>query len=303
MFPRPRGCQQRFGEVPVPTLRRRPAPSRENRLAAERVLWFFDYIIRTDEQIAPARAERFASTHWSVVLVAGQGSGPEARQALEDLCRAYWKPLHAFARHHRRNEADAEDVTQAFFAYFLKRGYLGAADRQRGRFRTFLLTSFRHYLDSEWNRARAAKRGGQHTIVSWEELTATGQARCDPPAADDPERTYDREWAAHVIARAIRRLREEFAAAGKASQFEWLKQFLQQPASEAAYTEVARQMDQTPGAVAVAVHRLRHRYGELVRDEVLQTVHQPTDVDDELRHLREVLLDMPPTEISSGSPA
>jgi DNA-directed RNA polymerase specialized sigma24 family protein len=247
-------------------------------------------IANAREQTASLRADRFCSTRWSVVLSAGRGDAAAARAALEKLCGAYWRPLFVFARRLGHGEPDAQDLTQAFFEQFLEKGYIRAADPHRGRFRTFLLTSFRHFLRGEWVKSRAAKRGGGATFVSWEELSAAEQVQVEPLDDRAVEAAYTEQWALKLFDGALARLREEFAAAGKAQQFDSLKPFLSQLGSSADYSRVAERCGTSEGAVAVAVRRLRVRYGELLRAEIADTVVSAEDVEGELQLLKRALM-------------
>lgn len=231
----------------------------------------------------------FASTHWSVVLAAAQGDPKTTAAALEKLCRAYWKPLFIYARRLGRSQHEAEDLTQGFFEQFLEKGYIRAVDPRRGRFRAFLLTSFRHFLANEWAKTRTAKRGGGVTFLSFEELTHGERAQMEPAAELAPEAVYDREWALRVFDLALSRLRDEFAEAGKAGQFEQLKPFLSRIGVGADYERAAERCAMSQGAVAVAVRRMRVRYGELLRAEIAHTVASPSDIEDELNLLRKAL--------------
>jgi RNA polymerase sigma factor (sigma-70 family) len=242
-----------------------------------------------EEPTSSAGAGWFASTHWSVVLAAAQSDLPANRMALEKLCRAYWKPLFAFARRLGHPEPDAEDLTQGFFEQFLGKGYIRAADPRRGRFRAFLLTSFRHFVANEGAKARTAKRGAGLTFVSFEDLTPAESAQLEPAADLAPEAAYDRLWALRVFDLALGRLRSEFAEAGKEEQFEQLKPFLSRLGTSADYREVAARYVVSEGAVAVAVRRLRVRYGELLRAEVANTIASPDDIEDELQLLMNAL--------------
>lgn len=231
----------------------------------------------------------FASTHWSVVLAAAESDLPTAGPALEKLCRDYWKPLFVFARSFGHSAHDAEDLAQAFFAQFLEKGYIRAADPRRGRFRSFLLTSFRHFAVKEWAKTRAVKRGAGLAFVSFEDLTPRESAQLEGANSVAPELVYDRQWALRVFELALSRLRAEFKEAGKAEQFEQIKPFLSRLGTSADYTLAAAKCGMSEGAIAVAVRRLRVRYGELLRAEIAQTVASPADIEDELGLLKKVL--------------
>ncbi len=231
----------------------------------------------------------FATTRWSVVALAGNPGTPEARAALARLCQDYWPAIFGFALRLRRDFHSAQDSTQAFFVRFLERGYVRAADRTRGRFRTFLLTCFQHFLTHEWEKERAMKRGGGFQFVSWEEQFAVLESRALAADGLNPETHYDREWALSVMGRALSRLQAEFAATAREAQFLRLRPFLQTEAAPGDYEQAAEELGLNARAVKLTVHRLRRRYGRLVREEIRETLTDPSDVQDELRHLVEVL--------------
>jgi RNA polymerase sigma-70 factor (ECF subfamily) len=234
-------------------------------------------------------AQRFATTRWTRVTIASDPASPAARAALEQLCQDYWPPLFAFALRQGRDSHTAQDLTQAFFAHFLERGYLRAADRTRGRFRTFLLTCFQHFLIHEWEKKQAVKRGGQFVLVSWEEQSAGLESRAVSAASMPPEKLYDREWALNIMERGLTRLRAEFVAAGRDRHFEILGQFLHSEPGPGEYLGAGQQLDLPHRAVKLAVHRMRRRYGRLVREEVRETVTSESEVDDEMRYLVELM--------------
>ncbi|HEY5913990.1 MAG TPA: sigma-70 family RNA polymerase sigma factor [Verrucomicrobiae bacterium] len=227
----------------------------------------------------------FATTHWSVVLAAGDSGSPRAAEALEQLCRTYWHPLYAYVRRQGRSPEDAQDLTQEFFARFLEKNYFSRAERQRGRFRTFLLTSLQHFLAHEWERTRAEKRGGGRTPLPWDEATAETRYQLEEPGGLTADGVFEKGWAFALFQRALARMQQEYATAGKADQFEQLKPYLQTEAGQRGYAAVAERLETSPGAVAVAIHRLRQRYGQLVREEVAHTVTSPSEVEEEVRYL------------------
>lgn len=231
----------------------------------------------------------FATTRWSTVAVAVNGNAQGARAALERLCEDYWRALFAFALRQGRDVHTAEDLTQAFFAHFLARGYLRAADRSRGRFRTFLLTCFQHFLAHEWEKRRAIKRGGRLKFLSYEDHRQALESRAAERPELGPARHYDREWALTIMERAWFRLEAEVSGDGRADQFRELSRFLQVEAGPGEYAAVAARLAWTDRAVKLGVHRLRRRYGRLVRDEVRETVADEGDVADELRYLVELM--------------
>jgi RNA polymerase sigma-70 factor (ECF subfamily) len=220
-----------------------------------------------------------------VVLAAGHDDRPGAQEALEQLCRTYWFPLYAYVRRQGCGPEDAQDLTQAFFAHFLHKDHLGRANRERGRFRTFLLTSLQNFLRHEWERARAEKRGGGKAFISWEDEAAEERYHLEVNPQLTPDQVFDQRWALALFQKALARLQKESVAAGKSAQFEELKTFLSSESAGGAYDGAASRLGLSSGAVAVAVHRLRQRYGELVREEIAHTVATPADVEEEMRYL------------------
>lgn len=228
-----------------------------------------------------------ASTRWTLVRLAGVEDSPEARAALEELCRTYWPALHAYARRLGHQDADARDLTQAFFARFLERGYIRAADPGRGRFRTFLRTCFTHFLRNEWERGRTIRRGGRRAILPLDELPQLGEP--EPKVEEPPERAYDRAWALRCFAQAIERLARHERDGGHDRDYAVLRRFLADSGDAEAYATAGRELSCSANAVAIAVSRLRRRLREFVRDEVAQTVLRPEEVDAELRYLRDLI--------------
>ena len=239
----------------------------------------------SDPQPLPDHAWRFASTRWSIVLAAGQGDSPESAEALASLCQAYWYPLYAYARRRFNNVADAQDLTQGFFAQLLEKEYLRAADPARGRFRSFLLTTFKHYLSKELERANAQKRGGERRTFSLDFRSGETRYGREPADLSTPDRIFERRWAMTLLENTLARLRQEFISAGKGMVFDALKSVLTVDEPSRPYASVAEELGISEQAVKVAVHRLRRRYQELIRAEIAQTVNSPDEVDDELRDL------------------
>lgn len=231
----------------------------------------------------------FATTHWSVVLGAGETGSAQAAAALEQLCRAYWYPLYAFVRRRGYTSADAQDLTQSFFARLLERGSLRNIQREGGRFRSFLLTALNHFLLDEWDKARAGKRGGGRAILSLDEQEADGRYRLEPADVSSADKLFERRWALTVLESALDKLRAECAAGGKAQLFELLHARLTDDVPDGAYDGLAAQLNLAPGTVAVTLHRLRKRYREFVRAEVANTVATPSEVDEEMRALKAAL--------------
>ena len=232
----------------------------------------------------PARG-RFATTKWSMVNAAGHPSDPQTAEALADLCRIYWPPLYSYLRGQGHGPDDAQDLTQGFFARLLERHDLRRADPARGRFRAFLLTALKRYVINEHERAASVRRGGHHVrfLGDFEEAERTYalERRTD----DTPEQVFDRKWAAIALERALQRLREECHQAGKGTVADVLLPYLTDTSDLPAYRAAAARLELTEGAVKVAVHRLRQRFGAILRLEISETVLQPDDVDDEMREL------------------
>jgi len=227
----------------------------------------------------------FATTHWSLVLAAADRDAPESRQALAELCSAYWYPLYAFIRRQGHDADAAQDLTQEFFARLLEKEYLRTADRQRGRFRSFLRAACQHFLANERDRARAKKRGGGRMHVPIDFSEAERRFTLEPAHGLTPEKLYDRRWALTLLDQVLQQLRAEFAATEKLELFQRLKGCLTGERSEKSYGEIAEQLGMSEGAVKTAAHRLRRRYGELLRQEIERTVQTEADVDDEIRSL------------------
>jgi RNA polymerase sigma-70 factor (ECF subfamily) len=227
----------------------------------------------------------FATTHWTVVLAAGQKHTAQSDAALEELCRSYWFPLYAYVRRRGLGKEDAEDLTQAFFTRLLEKNVLAGLDAEKGKFRAFLLAALKHFLANEWDKARAQKRGGgeSHLSLDWQ----TADTKFQVAATNEPslDKAFDREWALALLARVIERLQAECEAEGRGKLFAQLKTFLMAGHGEAAQAEVAKTLGMEEGAVRVAVHRLRKRYRALLRDEIAHTLSDPAMVDDEMRAL------------------
>ncbi len=224
-------------------------------------------------------------THWSVVLASADPAAPDARTALEALCRAYWYPVYAYVRRRGHARPDAEDLTQAFFLRLLETHALKAATPERGRFRAFLRASVDHFMVSEWRRENALKRGGGITFLSWEELRAEDRYAREVVCELTPERLFDRSWALTLLQRALDQVKRESAEQGRATLFEALKQRLLGEGETPPYAELAERLRTTVWVVQKTVQRLRDRYGEILRREVAHTVVSPADIADELRHL------------------
>ena len=227
----------------------------------------------------------FVTTHWSVVLAAGRSDSTRARAALEKLCRNYWYPLYAFVRRLGHSAEDAEDLVQSFFTICLEKNYLGAAEQSKGRFRSFLLIALKRFLANEWNKARAQKRGGSHTAISLDGLTAEQRYALEPADHLSADKLFDRRWALTLLDQVVARLRDEQADAGKLEQFEQLKECITSAGRGEPYAEIAARLGTSEGAIKVTAHRLRQRYRELLEEEIANTVATPGEVEEERRHL------------------
>ena len=228
---------------------------------------------------------RFVTTHWSVVLAASDRASGDASAALEQLCRAYWPPLYAFVRRRGYELHEAQDLTQEFFARLLEKNYLSAADRTRGKFRTFLLTALEHFLANEWRDAHAQKRGGHLAFLSFDDPLAEEQCRQLAAPDDSPERIYERQWALTVLGRVMDRLRARHEERGKAELFAALEPSLGGSRQAVSYAAIGAKFGMSEGNVKVAVHRLRKEFGELLREEIAGTVATEAEVDEEIRQL------------------
>lgn len=224
-----------------------------------------------------------------MVLTAGHSDTIYARAALEKLCRAYWYPLYAYVRRRGQSPEDAKDLTQEFFARLLERNWVGRADQQKGRFRSFLLSAMNHFLADEWDKARAQKRGGGLTPVPLQFDTAETRYGYEPVDNTTPEQNYERRWALTLLETVLQRLCSEYEEEDRAEFFTTLHPCLVGDRTAQPYAELAVKLGVSEGTVKSSVHRLRQRYRELLRDEIAQTVDGPGEVDEELRHLFAVL--------------
>lgn len=227
----------------------------------------------------------FATTSWSQVLAARAGSSTESRRALEALCATYWYPLYAYVRRQGHDSDESRDLTQAFFAHLFEKDTLQRAEPVAGRFRSFLLGSLKNFLSHERDKAQTLKRGGANNIISLDAEIAENRYGSEPVERLTPEEIYERRWAMTVVKRAMRRLREEPAPDEHPDQLTKLKAYLVGERPRVPYREVASELGMTEGAVKAAVQRLRKRFGGLLRAEIAETLADPADTDDELRHL------------------
>lgn len=227
---------------------------------------------------------RFATTQWTLVVAAGQTSSPDSQAALSKLCTLYWYPLYAYCRRRGLNADQAADATQGFFARLLEQKIVRGADPRRGKFRSYLLGAFKHYLSHEWARERAQKRGGGRRFVPLDPQEAEARYAMEPAHELTAERLFDRQWALRVLELAMEELARQCARDGKERHFQLLKPFLA-GGDGAAYRAAGAEVGLAEGAVRVFVHRLRRRYRQLLRDQLSHTVATPEQVDDEIHHL------------------
>lgn len=238
---------------------------------------------------APRPQPVFATTRWSVVLAAGHDDTSMARDALAYLCQTYWYPLYAYARRRGCSPQDAQDLAQEFFARLLERNWIAQADRQRGRFRTFLLSSMQHFMANEWHKARAQKRGGARPVLSLDDDSPERRYLLEPADKDTPETLYERSWAMALLNGVLDRLESEYRRDGKAAWMKAMRPVLTAGKGGIDYAGISARLGITEAAARVAAHRLRHRYRQLIRAEVAGTVESPGEVEAEMRHLFQAL--------------
>jgi len=240
----------------------------------------------TNTETAPGgQGDWFTTTHWSLVLNARDPSSPLATEALEKLCRTYWYPLYAYVRRLGEDEESAKDLTQGFFARLLEKNYLAQVQRERGKFRSFLLAALKHFVADEWDKARAQKRGGGQWLISLDDTTCEDRYRLEAVEPMDAEKLYERQWALTLLEQARQRLKAEYDQAGKPDLYEHLKAYESGYRNGPPYAEVAVKLGLGESGVKSAVLRLRQRFRALVRAEVANTVETPAEVDAEIRHL------------------
>jgi len=233
----------------------------------------------------PAGAREFASTHWSVVLRAGDSQAHQSAEALERLCAAYWYPLYVYVRCRGHGPEEANDLTQEFFARLLEKKWLSQADPERGRFRTFLLTAMKHFLVNEWHQSRTIKRGGGQVFVALDALEVEERYALEPQHNITPAALFDRRWALTLVARAQDRLRDEQAQAGVGTRFAALEPTLAGERTDEGYHELAARFEVSLGTVKSWVSRLRSRFRFLLLDEIAQTIAEDQDPESELAEL------------------
>src|SRR5437667_3196772 len=230
----------------------------------------------------------FTTTHWSVVLTA-QAESPAAQEALEKLCRTYWRPIYSFVRRQGIGPADAEDLTQGFFASLLEHRNLNAVRKERGRLRSFLLGALKYFLADERRRAMAIKRGKGQRLIPLERLRVDERIEMESSDPVTAEMIYERRWALTILEHVLSRLKDEYRAVGNAALFDSLKQLLPDEPGSPSQADIAAQLGMTENALRQAFYRFRQRYQSLLREEIAHTVATPGDIEDELRHLIAVL--------------
>jgi RNA polymerase sigma factor (sigma-70 family) len=251
----------------------------------------FGYISGVAESVAPeSHSDRrdFCTTRWSVVLRAGN-STEEARTALERLCSAYWYPLYVFVRRRGHDADTAQDLTQGFFLRLIADESLRGVNPEKGRFRAFLLASMKNFIANDWRHSHRLKRGGGVEIVAWNAMDAEERFQLEPRDARDPECEFDRRWAQALVSTSLTRLGEEMARDGEGARFEALKGFLQGTGAGSSYAEAGQELGMTEAGAKTAVFRMRRRYSEIIREEIAETVSDPAQVEDEIRHLIAIL--------------
>jgi RNA polymerase sigma-70 factor (ECF subfamily) len=239
----------------------------------------------SDSASESSRHRPFATTRWSIVVAAGGHASTESQEALATLFQSYWYPLYAYVRRRGYQPAEAQDLTQAFFAQLLEKGVLAAADQKRGKFRSFLLASLNHFLANQNRAARAEKRGGGKTVHSLDFADGERLYGMEPADHATPEQIFQRRWAMTLLHRAVDKLHDEYEQSNRLHVFEALKCYLGGETGRVPYREIAQQLEATEGAIKVAVHRLRRRCRELLRQEIAHTVDSPDDIDEELQNL------------------
>ena len=233
----------------------------------------------------PPKAECFVTTHWSVVSTAGRSHTTRARKALARLCETYWYPLYVYVRRRGHSPEDAQDLTQEFFARLLEHNWVGKADQDKGRFRTFLLTAISRFLANEWDRARTKKRGAGAATVPLDAEFAETRYCADTERSVAPDRLYDRQWALTLLDRTLTRLDAEHQRLGRGEEFAVLSPTLTAERGDIRYAALAARLGVNEPAARMAVHRLRKRFREVFREEISQTVADPKDTEGEIRHL------------------
>jgi RNA polymerase sigma factor (sigma-70 family) len=244
---------------------------------------------RAEAESIGAYPGSFATTHWTVVLTAKDKASPQAAEAMEKLCRTYWGPVYAFIRREGHDAEESRDLTQGFFAQLLAKDHLKHLRDQRGKFRSFLLTFVKHFLNGERAKARAQKRGGGMVLLSMDAFSEEERQLVEAKPDLSAEQVFDRRWVQTVLENSLQRLREEYVSKEKGQLFELLKDIQPSERGELTYAEIGERLGMTEDAIKTAVLRLRRRQGEMLREEIAQTVARGEDIEEEIRHLLEAL--------------
>jgi DNA-directed RNA polymerase specialized sigma24 family protein len=242
-----------------------------------------------DDDLSARQRGSFVTTHWSVVQAAGDDGVPGTERALEKLCSAYWYPLYAHIRRHGHGAEEAEDLTQEFFAWLLESRHLRVADRERGKFRSFLLIRLKHFLSDERKKARAQKRGGGHALIPLDAEAAEDRFQLEPATDQSPDKLFDTGWALTILERTVQRLRSEYEKAGRSELFDHIRTFQLADEPDASYAEISDALGLSISAIKSAIFRLRQRHADLLREEIAQTVAAPSEIDEEIRYLVSIL--------------
>ena len=244
--------------------------------------------VRPETPIDGFGPARFTTTRWSIVSSCSDSANDEekAHAALAELCKIYWRPVFAFICRQGHSVPDAQDLTQEFFTQLIRKEHLRLADREKGKFRTFLLATLDYFLAREWSRAHRQKRGGHFIFISLEQQSPEQRYQLEPPDNDTPEKKFSRNWALAILTQTMSVLESECQTSGKQALFEEVKTVLAGEGSDEGYAEISRRLGMGEGALRMAVHRLRQRYGELLRNEIAQTVSGPEEVEEEMRYLK-----------------
>jgi len=244
----------------------------------------------TDTGNSPAgQSDIFATTHWSIVLAAGQAESPVSQRALAQLCEGYWYPLYVFARGQGCSPEDAQDLTQGFFLRLLRKNYFSDLKQSKGKFRAFLIAAFKHFLSDQRDRQNALKRGGGETLLSLDAQDAEKRYQLEPVDGLTPDKHFERRWAYTLMEKAQTQLREEYVSEGKGELYASLNGLDGHEQGDPTYAEKAGQLGMSVPAIKSAALRMRQRYGKVLRSEIAQTVATPAEVDEEIRHLLAII--------------
>ncbi len=236
-----------------------------------------------------SKPRNFVTTQWSAVVRAADPSDPSAAASLETLCANYWMPLYLYVRRRGYSNEDGQDLTQGFFGHLIESNALEKASRDKGRFRTFLLSSLNNFMANDWHRQHALKRGGGQTTISIDQELAEERFHNEPATNESPDHYFDRHWAMTVMERAMKKVEAEMAVKGKGRQFVLLREFLAVRAGQSAYEGPAKELQSTTAAVAMMVKRMRQRYRDFIKAEVSETLSDVGDSDQEIQHLLAVV--------------